>query len=77
MNEIVGVDTKERSVLKGWLGPGKAEVLVPGPAVVLCCGSSKLDHQPMVSAFPPLPCPVILFLADIILPCVSPSGHGK
>lgn len=50
---------------------GKAEVLVPGPAVVLCCGSSKLDHHPMVSAFPPLLCPVVSFLG------VSTPGHGK
>lgn len=60
----------QRSVLKWWAGPGKAEVLVPGPAAVLCCGSSKLDH-PVVSAFPPLLCPVFSFCADIILPCMS------
>lgn len=73
-------------MLEGWLGPGDAEVLVPGPAVVRCCASSKRDHHPTVSAFPPLLRPNFLFLSGIILPFVSTSlvliscntaGHGK
>lgn len=48
-----GHSLQQRSVLKGCLGPGKAELLVPGPAV-LCCGSSKVDHLPSFP-FTPLP----------------------